>query len=43
MAQSFSGEANSHSASQEINRMLWNPKVNYRVRKSSPHILTLFP
>jgi hypothetical protein len=39
MVQSPSWEANSHSASQETPRHLWNPNVFCRVHKSPPEAL----
>jgi hypothetical protein len=36
-----SWETKSQSASQEFLRLLWNPKLHYRVRKSPPLTPTL--
>jgi len=41
MNQCPSWEANSHLASQEIPRLLWNPKIHYRVHEGQPLVPTL--
>jgi len=33
---SYFWEADSHSANQEISRLLWYPKIHYHVNKGSP-------
>ena len=38
MEQSPSWEANTFSATQEIPRILWNPKIHYRINKSRPPV-----
>jgi hypothetical protein len=42
MEQSSSWEANRFAASQEIPRILWDPKIYYRIHKSPPTVCEYF-
>jgi len=41
LEQFISSEADSHLSTQEILRLVWNPKFHYRVRKSPPVVRIL--